>query len=285
MGLYRRGVKKKDPKVMSKVEKINEVLFGIQNPRPEITSTPSDYGLEFQIHNIQLVDKVNIHGWYIPNEQASEIVILLHSFRRSKSDLLDEASAFHHKNFAVFMFDFRGSGGSSESYATFGVDETKDLYGVIKYVKKELGYEKYILFGQSMGGTTILRTVAKTDITPLKIIVESIFYSLLETTKSRLKIKHFPSFPLGLLIIFWWSVIARRNGFGINNANYSKNIECPILMMHGELDVKARIGTAIIMFNQLEISDKEFVSMPGLGHEAFILKHNGLWMEKVLKFL
>ena len=87
------------------------------------------------------------------------MVILFYGYSAEKTSLLDEARAFLDLGASVLLVDFRGSGGSSESYTTVGVHEAEDVAAAIRYARERLSHGNVFLFARSMGAAAILRAV------------------------------------------------------------------------------------------------------------------------------
>lgn len=73
--------------------------------------------------------------------------------------MLPEALAVLELGASVLLVDFRGSGGSSESYTILGAREAEELKAAADHAHRALGHPSLILCGQSMGAATVLRAV------------------------------------------------------------------------------------------------------------------------------
>lgn len=78
----------------------------------------------------------------------------------------------------VCAFDFAGSGRSEGDHTTYGVREQDDINAVLAWLDATRQFSKYVLWGRSMGGTSIL--MSQTRITNEKvqcIVLDSPFSS------------------------------------------------------------------------------------------------------------
>jgi hypothetical protein len=102
--------------------------------------------------------------------------------------------------------DFYGSGGSSGSGTTIGVNESDDVAATVAYAKTVWPQRKIVLYGISMGGAAVLRAIAVNGVTPDTAIIEATFDSLLNTGKNRFRAMGLPPSPFTELLLFWGSV-------------------------------------------------------------------------------
>ena len=56
----------------------------------------------------------------------------------------------------LFAFDFSGCGNSEGDWVTLGWKEKEDLHSVLQYLESEGKTSKVILWGRSMGASTVL---------------------------------------------------------------------------------------------------------------------------------
>jgi pimeloyl-ACP methyl ester carboxylesterase len=137
----------------------------------------------------------------------------------------------------VLMVDFYGSGGSSGTGTTLGIDESYDVQAAVDFVRARWPGQKVLLYGQSMGGATILRAVAKLSVAPEAIVLDCSFGRLLATVESRFRNRMgLPAFPLAELLVLWGSVRIGRNGFAHEPVEYARAVRCPTLVLQGVND-------------------------------------------------
>ncbi len=264
---------------------IKMIFWGQRVPRPKIDQTPTDYGMKYTEHLIQCPEDIVLSSWYMPNENSDKLIILLPGYSRAKSNLLIEAKAFWKMGYNVFLPDFRGAGDSNRAYTTSGHYEADDFKHIDAYVTKHFHFSQKVLFGRSMGAAAIFRAIHLYHVTADKIIVEGMYYSLLETIKSRVRLAKTPAFPLAYLIVFWACIKYRMPGFKLNMATFAASVDVPMLMLHGEKDPKAELYLAKKLYKQVKSSNKKFVTVPDLVHEAYLIKKEKIWMTEVISFL
>ena len=263
-----------------------ENKFGLGYPRPENNKTPADFGLSYKSDRLKIDRQEWIETWLIesPEILPRGTVILFHGKNSTKSSLLASARVFHRLGYRALLVDFRGGGGSSGNITTIGVNESQDVSFAIDYVRKKYPDSPIILYGISMGSAAILRAIAKENIQPDRIILELPFTHLLSAVKSRLERANIPTFPLGELIVFWGGVQNGFNGFAHQPINYAKKVNCPTLILYGDLDNTVSISEIEHLTQNIN-STKKLVNFPQAGHQLLVSVDRQLWQQSVRDFL
>jgi alpha-beta hydrolase superfamily lysophospholipase len=285
MGKYIEGADDDFLEKESDFKKFKFLLFGKSLPRTILDQSPSTYGLKFSQHLISSEVGVDISFWCIPKENSKKVALLCHGHKRNKGHVLLEAQFLWEEGYTCFLIDFRGAGESNQSYTTAGHSEALDLAAMDNFVNKNYEFDEKLFFGHSMGAVAIFRGISELGLEGDKVIVEAMYSTLLETIRSRIKLMKLPSFPLAYLIVFWWSLIHKKSGFGLNMKAFGKKISIPVLMLHGENDPKAELRHAREIFEVLSSDQKKFVIMPGLIHETYLDKMKDLWTKEVTSFI
>jgi dipeptidyl aminopeptidase/acylaminoacyl peptidase len=141
-----------------------------------------------------------------------------------------------------------------------------------------------ILYGQSIGAAAVLRAVGDLHVSPDAIIIDLPYDRLLSTAGNRFRAMHLPAFPLAQMLVFWGGVQQHYRGFDMNPADSAKNVRCPTLMFHGQLDRRVTIEQANAVFNNVA-GPKQFECSPDSGHVGFLTVHPDQWHAIVESFL
>ena len=187
---------------------------------------------------------------------------------------------------SVLLMDFRGSGGSSESYVTLGMLEAEDVAAAFRYARQHLAPtpSPILLYGQSMGSAAILRAIYAHSIAPDAIILESVFDTLLGTIRNRFHAMGLPTFPSAELLTFWGGVSFGLDGFAHRPVDYARSISCPVLFMHGKDDTRATLADARRVFDAAP-APKQFVTFEDVGHDSYAARHPDQWQAALHAFL
>lgn len=261
------------------------VLFqGPVLPRPENRQTPQDVGLNFTTDSVPGAHGTRVEFWTIPAQPAHGTVLLFHGYAGAKDSLLAPARAFVQEGFRCVLVDFHGSGGSAGSDTTIGWDEAEDVAAVFQFVQASTRGKPVLLYGSSMGAAAILRAVAAFGVAPSGLILECPFDRLLTTVQNRFRLLGVPSFPAAQLLVFWGGRQAGFNGFSHNPVDYARAVKCPVLLMNGDQDQRARLEDARAVFDALP-DRKRMKVFAGLGHESYLAAQPEIWKAEVHTFL
>ena len=222
------------PESLSTWEKVTVVCAGVTVPRPSTGGrTPQDVGLPFTLHRFPGQGNVELEAWHVPHSEARGLVVMCHGYAACKAGLLTEAAALHGLGYSLLLVDFRGSGGSSGSDTTIGVQEAEDVVTALAHGRSLAADSPVILYGQSMGSVAVLRAVAELGIRPDAVVLECPFDRLVNTVSNRFQAMGLPAFPCAHLLVFWGGWQHGFNGFEHNPVEYAGKVDCPALLLHG----------------------------------------------------
>jgi len=280
------GAKTAKPEAQKGLGKLKVLLTGVNIPKPTNSSNPSDFGLKYETHRINVDKDVQLEAWYIPRgEDARGLVLLFHGYGSCKDKLLKEAKAFHDLGYSTFLTDFRGSGGSNQRVTSIGVFEADDLIKSVEYAgKMRTSNQPMILFGDSMGAAVVLRAIAIGHIKPDAIILEGVFDRLLSAVRNRFHSMRVPAFPAAEFMTIWGSVQLGFNEFRHNPVEYASKVTCPALMLHGTDDPRSTLEQARAVFDRLP-GKKSFECFPAVKHESCLVADPEKWTSVVKAFL
>lgn len=74
------------------------------------------------------------------------------------------------------------------------------------------------------------------------------------------------------------------DGFGHNPVEYASGVDCPILVLHGTADPRARVEEGRRVFEAAR-GLRRFREFPGLGHGGAVGRFPGEWTEAIEGFL
>jgi pimeloyl-ACP methyl ester carboxylesterase len=278
------GPRTTTPEQLGLLSRINVLLAGVNIPRPWSHRHPSDLAPDCRLLSVPGPSGVTLASWYCNRGRGTPLVILFHGYSTEKTSLLGEARAFLDLGASVMLVDFRGSGGSSESYTTVGVHEAEDVVAAIGYARERLSHGNVFLFGRSMGAAAILRAVHAHGVQSDGVILDAVFDSLLNTVRHRFRAMQVPAFPGAELLVFWGGRQWGFDGFDHNPSAYAASVRCPVLFMHGARDPRVRLIEARRVFEAIPAT-KEFVTFEQSGHESYLSKNAEQWRSAVERFI
>ncbi len=277
------GDRTSKPEALAGWAKMKVLLSGVNLPRPQSDLPSSCLDPECTVLSIR-EGNITLEAWYCDRGEETPLVVIFHGYSADKTALINEAKGLLELGASVLLVDFRGSGGSSESYTTIGVHEADDVAAVAAYARARLKHAKLILFGQSMGAVAILRAADQNGVRPDGVIIEAIFDSMLNTVRNRFDAMGVPSFPCAHLLVFWGGRQWGFNGFKHNPVDYARSLNCRAIFMHGADDPRAKLSEGRRVYDAAP-GQKMFEEFPAVGHEAYISKYPAEWKAAVAELI
>jgi len=262
-------------------DKTKEMLLGINAAKLNNTVTADS---TFQTVYLKTKDSLKLEAWYIPADSAKGTVLLFHGHGGNKSGVITEAAAFRKMGYNILLTDFRAHGNSEGNTCTIGYDEAEDIKLAYDHISAK-GEKNMILWGISMGASTITKAVKDYQLDPQKIILEMPFGTLEDAVKGRLKIMGLPPQPIATLLTFWGGTEHGFWAFGIKPQEFVRNIKCPVLLQWGKNDPRVSRAEEEVIFKNISNPGKRFVVYENTGHESICKKEPEKWENEVASFL
>jgi alpha-beta hydrolase superfamily lysophospholipase len=260
-------------------DKAGDLLFGFDALKQQ--NTPPDTAYEKVV--LTTNKGIDIEAWLIKADSAIGTVALFHGHGGKKSSLLPEAAYLRSLGYNSFLVDFRAHGGSGGNTCTIGYNEVEEVKLAYDFLVKK-GESNIVLYGISMGASTITKAIRDYGIEPSKIILDMPFGSLESAVEGRLKIMKLPPQPLGTLLTFWGGTIRGFWAFDHDPSEYAKAIKAPVLLQWGRLDPRVTEAETMALYNNISTS-KKMVVYEQSAHESFCKKENKKWAGAIKAFL
>lgn len=184
-------------------------------------------------------DGLRLHGFWIPAEKPRGTVLMAHGYRSTM--LLDfhlPFELFHRLGFNILVPEQRAHGESEGRFITFGVKESRDMERWLRFHHRKLGGLPVVLYGISMGASTMLYLAdKKLPGSICGIIADCGFTSPGDIISSVYKqVIHLPP-----KITLWVTGMFTRifAGFGLWEKDTRRTLQrsrYPVLLIHGEED-------------------------------------------------
>ena len=221
-------------------------------PSRTLGQTPADITLDYEEVFLQGRDAVEIHGWWLPAENARATLLFLHGNAGNISHRLDSLKIFHDLGLATLIIDYRGYGKSRGQPSEQGT--YLDAMAAWRYLTEDKGIrpQQIIIFGRSLGGAVAVRLAADTRAAGL--ILESTFTSITDVGR-----QHYPYLPVNYLARIHYPSI-----------DHIDKINSPLLCIHSREDeiIPYRLGRALY---DRAAEPKYFLEITG-GHNGGFLE-------------
>ncbi|MBO7450530.1 MAG: alpha/beta fold hydrolase [Clostridiales bacterium] len=97
------------------------------------------------------------------DSDSDTCIILVHGAGGDRVCTYPLAEQYIEDGYDVIAIDQRGSGVNPDSRVTFGIHEMLDVKAMVKYAREEIGADKVVVHGQSMGGQTVALYASNVD--------------------------------------------------------------------------------------------------------------------------
>ena len=174
-------------------------------------------------------------------------------------------------NYNVLMMDYRGYGMSEGLSSEQGLFE--DANAVINWIQEQgVNPQKTVFYGYSLGAIPAIDRMAyRSDFQPAKLIIEAPLASVEYLVHSSTIIQVSPDFVTNL---------------DFENAEKIKDVDEPLLWMHGVEDTYVAIENGEIIYNNHGGSVKEAQRVSECDHsEVPIIMGVDLYLERILNFI
>ena len=235
-------------------------------PDTSIEQTPTDFGLRYEDIWFESGDGVRLHGWLVPASVPTHFLLFCHGNAGNISHRLDNIRLLQQRGITVFIFDYRGYGRSHGRISEHGFYQDSEAAHEVARKLTEQNKAKLVIFGRSLGGiaATHLGATQACD----GLVLESTFTNMGATARAL--------YPLP----FTEQLLKHR----LNAAGEIAQVRVPILFFHGDRDkvVPLQLGRELY---EAALAPKEFVTVPGAGHNDTYLVGGRAYFNKIEVFL
>lgn len=214
-------------------------------------------------------DGLSLWAEVYPNKDSHVYVLAVHGYTVDHRDIAPAIVPFAQKGWNVVTIDQRGRGNSEGDYLSMGYHEKTDVVAWSEKIVEVDPQAQIVLYGESMGGATVLMASGEQLPLQVKAVVEDCAYTsayamFKNQLKERFGLPEFPFLPAAAI------VGQMRAGFNFNDADALAQIAkatLPILFIHGKADdyVPTFMGQELYDAYQ---GEKELLLIDGAGHGA-----------------
>ncbi len=205
-----------------------------------------DFCQDFEELWINTSDGAKLNGVHIKNNSEKGVVLYFHGNAGNVSHLVHVANLITRKGYDAILVDYRTYGKSTGKLSEKAIYDDAQLF--YNMANEKYGEDNIIVYGRSFGGGVASYLAAKNK--PCKLILESVFYSAIETGKRR-----FPFLP-----ITWLS------NYKFPSYEYMKELSCPVYMFHGDDDFVVPYKAGKRLYEEIPGDNKYLYTIAGGGH-------------------
>ncbi len=224
-----------------------------------------DDELKIQIEKVKIksTDDIELLGWYHEkNLKNNKTILFFHGNAGSLENRIHKINHFKDMNINFLLVSWRGFSGNKGSPTEKGL--YKDAESAINWLKnKGINNTDIVLYGESLG-TGVVTEIAQNNVFA-GVILESPFTSMIAAAKNK-----YPIFPIKLLL---------KDKY--ESDKKIKNINSPILIMHGKKDTIVPFWMGQKMF---EIANQPKFSYFS-NYDDHMMEYNKSLLEALNSFL
>ena len=248
-------------------------------PDNRVYDTPALHRLPYEAVTFESLDGTKLTGWFVPAVgDAKATVIHLHGNAQNMTSHFSFVSWLPAEGFNVFVFDYRGYGGSGGKPEREGIYQ--DCVAALNYVagRKDVDSDRLLVLGQSLGGANAIAMVGDGRASDVKAVaIDSAFYSY--RLIARDKIRQIPmvsllAWPLSFLIVS-------------NDHSPAEIVDSisptPLLIIHGTDDTIVPFRHGEMLF-EAAAKPKSLIVVPRGLHTAALMRHGTRYRGRLVEF-
>ncbi len=236
-------------------------------------TTPAKMGVRAEDVHVVSSDGSRLHGWFLPaSGHAKGTVLHLHGNAANVSNHLPLVSWLPPRGYHVLMIDYRGFGKSEGKPSLDGIVD--DAAAALAYLRTrpDVDSTRLIVLGQSVGGATALRMLARDSAGVRLAIIDSAFASYRGIARDATA-----GSPLAPIAAFTAGMLP---GAEKDPISASKSIQVPLIFVHGARDsIIAAVNSERL---HAAAPGSQYWSVPDANH-IMALAQPGSWREKLVQ--
>lgn len=210
-------------------------------------------------------------------------LIYLHSLSTNQLECLNLVPFIVCSDIALFCFDFPGCGISGGDYIPLDGSGVCDVIEAVSFLDKTYHFDKYALWGRSMGASIALHTASTTR--KFSCVVSDAAYQNIESVvRDQAVYMGIPSLVLSIFEPIAKKIVSSEIGSDISNLYPLSEVpfaQTPLLMGHGRQDNFVTLKQAQRLYDNYGCTDKQLY--------IFDARHNTRrpfqWYESASRFV
>jgi uncharacterized protein len=209
-------------------------------------------------------ENASVRGWLARGPRSEGLVLLVHSIRSNRVEMLSRARFLNDHGYGVLLIDLQARGETSGERITFGVRESENVQAAVAYLRNAFPGERIGAIGVSLGAAAIV--LAKTPLRLDAVVLESLHPTIKEAVENRLKL-HLGQVGPALAPLLLWQLSFRLGipDHELNPIEQIANLNAPVLLISGSVDQHTRMVETERLFAAAR-QPKELWIVPGGGH-------------------
>ena len=230
-------------------------------PHHALVLTPDKLGLAYEEVRFKTRDGVELVGWFLPAKgPALGTVLQLHGNAENISTHFTSLAWMPAQGFNVFIFDYRGYGGSQGAPSLEGAQIDIDAAMNALLARSDVDASRVVMWGQSLGGALAAYYVAHS---PRRdrlraLILESAFSDYTDIVQEKFA-DHLITWP------FQWIPLLSVDDRFSPLPGMASISPLPLLILHGDRDLIVPMHHGQRLYDAAR-EPKQIWIVPGAGH-------------------
>jgi len=237
-----------------------ELVTGSAATAPETLSID----LPVQSVRIPAVDGTHVHGWLTYGTDGNGVVLLAHSIRSNRVEMLSRARFLTAQGYHTLMIDLQAHGETPGDRITFGARESGNIEAAVDFLRKTFPHDRIGAIGVSLGAAAIV--LAQPDLRLNAVILESLHPTIEEAVENRLKLFLGEPGKFFLpMLLFQISLFTGESIETLSPITRINTLNSPVLIIAGTNDQHTTVSETERLFDAAR-EPKELWIVPGAGH-------------------
>ncbi|MBL8498344.1 alpha/beta hydrolase [Nitrosomonas sp. JL21] len=232
-------------------------------PAPSAVATLS---ADFPVESIQIpaADGSMVHGWLSRGYLGDGVVLLVHSMRSNRLEMLGRARFLRNQGYSVLFIDLYAHGETPGENISFGLHESDSVVASVNYLRRTFPRERIGAIGASLGAAAIV--LAKQNLNLDAVILESLHPTIEEAVENRLRL-HFGEYGTVLMpvILAYLSLQLNTAMDQLSPIHKIDHLRSPVLFIAGTRDAHTTQPETERLYAAAR-TPKELWVVPGAGH-------------------
>lgn len=222
-------------------------------------------------------DNKKLHG-YLINNKLNNYVIFVHGYTNNALEVLDPANNFYKHGYSILLIDQRAHGKSEGKYSGMCSLEKGDILNWCRYIRKINNKSKIILYGISMGATSVMMSTGEHLPNNVKCAIEDCGYiSLYDQFYNQLKHLKFLPKPIIFSANIFSMLINHISIYKENAIKQIKKSKIPMLFIHGDKDRLVGIDNLETAYNEYPNTKEKLIIKDAKHMKSQIINPNLYW--------
>jgi fermentation-respiration switch protein FrsA (DUF1100 family) len=203
----------------------------------------------------------------VPGREGAGAIVLAHSVRSNRREMLGRAEFLRAAGHALLLFDQQAHGESPGEHITFGLLEANDARAAVAFARARWPGERVGYLGVSQGGAAAL--LGPTPLAVDALVIEAVYPTLREAVANRIAIRVGPLAPLLAPLL----LVQARLRLGIDADEIAPirgiaALRAPLLLLAGGRDLHTTLAESERLFAAAP-EPKEMWVLPAAKHQNF----------------